>query len=141
MSSIHSDKGRLFVSFMLDRQHIRLYPNLKDTRDNRRSPLLKDIRELITGRRWPELASRFPSCRALALYRTTPPDRTSLRDASERFLAYQGVVNKKPTVVFYATILKTHVWSAAIAKKPPRMIETSDIAVAIAPLRDRGHAA
>ena len=141
MSSTHSDKGRLVISFMLDGRHIRLYPALKDTRDNRRSALLKEIRELIAGHRWPELAARFPNCRGFGPYRVTAPDRTSLRDASERFLSYQRTVNKAPTVTFYENILKAHVWPAEIAQKPLRLIGTTDVAVAIAPLRDRGHEA
>ena len=106
MSSTHSDKGRLVISFMLDGRQIRLYPALKDARDNRRSAQLKEIRELIAGHRWSELAARFPNCRAFGTHRVTAPDRTSLRDASERFLSYQRTVNKVPTVIFYESILK-----------------------------------
>ena len=141
MSSTHSDKGRLVISFMLDGRHVRLYPALKDTRDNRRSALLKEIRKLIAGHRWSELAALFPNCRGFGPYRVTAPDRTSLRDASERFLSYQRTVNKAPTVTFYENILKAHVWPAEIAQKPLRLIGTTDVAVAIAPLRDSGHEA
>jgi integrase len=146
VSSIHADKGWLLVSFIIwhgDRRiHVRLYPGIRDTRDGRRSPTLKEIHGLIEMRRWDELARRYPKCRALAPFRPAilEQDATTFRQASDRFLAYQGDVNTRATVDFYSTILKNHIWAVrAFADKPLKLIGASDITALFGPLRQRGH--
>jgi hypothetical protein len=116
MSSVHVDKGWLLVSFVIwvgDRRiHVRLYPGVHETREGRRSPMIKEIRELIDMRRWDELAKRYPKCKALAPFRPAvlQPDTTTFRQASDGFLSYQKNANTQATVNFYRTILKTHIW-------------------------------
>jgi hypothetical protein len=124
MSSVHVDKGWLLVSFVIwhsDRRiHVRLCPGVRDTRDGLRSPVLKQIRELVDMRQWDELARRYPRCKALAPFRPVilERDATTFRQASERFLAYHQSVNAKATVDFYRSVLKVHVWPTELADKP-----------------------
>ncbi|MGH7913571.1 MAG: tyrosine-type recombinase/integrase [Candidatus Binataceae bacterium] len=146
MSSVHGDKDWLLVSFIVwhgDRRiHVRLYPGVRDTRDGRRSPVLKEIHSLIETRRWDELARRYPRCRALAPFRPAilENDATTFRQAPERFLAYQENGNTKATVDFYRTILKTHIWpTAEFSDKALKLIGASDITSLFEPLRQRGH--
>jgi integrase len=142
MSSVHADRGWLFVAFRLmingRTVQVRLYPNIRDTRDGRRSPLLKDIRELIQFKRWAELAVHFPRCKHLQPFRALDPDRTTFRVASERFLAHQANVNQPATVRFYRNPLHAHIWPSEIADKPLKIIGPSDIAALIAPLQRSG---
>jgi integrase len=146
VSSIHADRGWLLVSFVIwvgdCRIHVRLYPGVHDTREGRRSPVIKQIRELIEQRRWDELAKRYPKCKALAPFRPAvlQTDTTTFRQASDRFLAHQENANTQATVDFYRTILKTHTWPAAeFADKPLKLIGASDITGLFGPIRQRGH--
>lgn len=146
MSSIHADKGWLLVSFIIwhgDRRiHVRLYPGIRDTRDGRRSPVLKEIHGLIEMRRWDELARRYPRCKALAPFRPAilEHDATTFRQASERFLAYQRNTNAKATIDYYEGIFKWHVWPVSkFSDKPLKLIGASDISELFGPLRERGH--
>jgi integrase len=146
VSSIHTDKGWLLVSFIIwhgDRRiHVRLYPGIRDTRDGRRSPTLKELLGLIEMRRWDELARRYPRCKALAPFRPVilERDATTFRQASERFLAYQRNTNTPGTVDYYQRNLKTHVWSVAeFSNKPLKIIGATDVSNLFAPVRQRGH--
>jgi integrase len=124
------------------RIHVRLYPGVHDTREGRRSPMIKEIRELIDMRRWDELAKRYPKCKALAPFRPAvlQPDTTTFRQASDGFLSYQKNANTQATVNFYRTILKTHIWPAAeFADKTLKLIGASDITSLFGPIRQRGH--
>jgi hypothetical protein len=51
MSSIHSDRGWLVIAFRLAvggrSVQVRLYPGIRATRQGRRAPILKKIRDLI----------------------------------------------------------------------------------------------
>jgi integrase len=146
VSSIHADRGWLLVSFVIwhgDRRiHVRIYPGIRDTRDGRRSPTLKEIHALIEMRRWDELARRYPKCKALAPFRPAilERDATTFRQASERFMAYQKNVNARATVDFYYRNLKAYIWSAPeFADKPLKLISASDVSNLFGPLRERGH--
>jgi integrase len=148
MSSVHADKGRLFISFILRvggrRVRVRLYIGLRDSRENRRSALIKEVRELIEMRRWTELADRFPTCKPLAAFATasSAADVTTFEQASVRFLTHQSNVNKLATVVFYRTLLKTHVWPVrTFAEKPIKMIGASDVAAVYGAVNAKGHQA
>ena len=87
MSSIHGDKGWLLVSFMMwngnQRTRVRVYPGIRDTREGRRSPVIKEIRALVEARRWDELARHYPQCSALApfLPEVLKRDATTFREA------------------------------------------------------------
>lgn len=148
MSSVHKDKGWLLVSFIIrtgDRRiRVRLYPGLRATRDGERSPVLKEIRQLIEMRRWAELAQGFPRCKQLAPFRPalSQADATTFRRASDRFLAYQRNANCEATVNFYLTILKTHIWPISeFADKPLKLIGVSDLTALFGPIRQRGYQA
>jgi len=149
MSSVHTDKKRLFVSFYVrvgsERLRGRIYPGLNDNREGWRSPVLKQVRQLIAERRWTELAARYPECLALASFRERlllADDVTTFRQASERFLAYQTAQNEKATVVFYRNVLKNHLWSAGeFADKPLKMIGASDVAQVIGAVYQSGRQA
>jgi integrase len=148
MSSLHADKRRLFVSFVLrlgdQRTRVRLYLGLRDTRENRRSALTKEVREMIELRRWAELAERFPQCKALASFRPAivVADASTFEQVSDRFLAYHGNVNKQATVDFYRTILKSHVWPVrSFAEKPIKLIGASDAAAVYGAVNAKGHQA
>lgn len=140
MSSLHSDKGWLFVAFRLGGRQVRLYLGLRDTRANRRSS--KGIEDLILRREWVELARKFPDCKHLTPYLPTP-DTTTFRQAAESFLEYQALTNKPATVEFYKRIIEKHITgpSLAFADKPIRLIGASDIAALYAPVAQRGHQA
>ena len=148
MSSIHADRGWLLVSFVIwhgDRRiHVRIYPGIRDTRDGRRSPTLKEIHALIEMRRWDELARRYPRCKALAAFRPAIVERdaTTFRQASEQYLAFQRNTNSRGTVDFYERNLKTHVWPVAeFSDKPLKLIGATDVTNLFGPVRQRGHQA
>jgi integrase len=144
MSSLHEDKGRLVISFYIDRRsRVRLFLGIDATREGYRSPIVKEVRALIAAARWEELARRFP-CKQLAEFRPalTEVDVTTFRRASDRFLVHQANSNEAATVAFYSTILKTHIWPVpAFAEKPIRLIGASDITAVFGPVRQRGHQA
>src|SRR5690349_4267079 len=108
MSSVHSNRGWLVIAFRLEIEgrvtQVRLYPGIRDTRDGRRSPAIKKIRDLIQTRQWSELAAQFPRCKQLASFRAAQTDRTTFRQASDRFLEHQSNVNQPATVTFYRNI-------------------------------------
>ena len=83
MSSVHSDKGWVFVSFMVahdDRKvRVRLYPGIRATREGLRSPVIKEIEGLILLRRYDEILRRYPNCKALEPFRELPPPRRVTR--------------------------------------------------------------
>ena len=148
MSAVYSDKGWVLVSFTVgidDRKvRVRLYPGIRATRDGLRSPAIKEIQELLTMRRFDEIARRYPSCKALAPFRPAllQPDATTFRQASERFLAYQENANSKATVEFYRVILKKHIWPAAeFSDKLLKLIGASDVTALFGPVRQLGHQA
>ena len=121
---------------------MRLYPGIRDTRDGRRSPTLKEIHGLIEMRRWDELARRYPRCKALAPFRPAilERDATTFRQASARFLTHQQNTNTKATFDYYHFLLKAHIWSVAkFADKPLRLIGASDVSDLFGPIRERGH--
>jgi hypothetical protein len=94
--------------------------------------------------RWAELAERLPRCTQLAPFRPAlfRPDRTTFREASDRFLAHQRNANSEATVDFYLTILKTHIWPASeFADKPLKLIGASVVTALFGPIRQRGHQA
>jgi hypothetical protein len=72
MSSVHSDRGWLVIALRLRVNgrlvQVRLYPSIRATREGRRAPLLKKIRELVQMRQWRELAEMFPNCKQLEVY-------------------------------------------------------------------------
>lgn len=142
MSSIHADRGWLVIAFRLTVNgrlvQVRLYPGIRDTRDGQRSPLLKEIRELIHFKRWPELAARFSRCKQLQSFRMKEADRTTFREASERFLEHQGNINRPATVKFYRDIFQARIWSNDFADKPLKLIGASDIAALMAPTYQSG---
>lgn len=141
MSSIHSDKGWLLISFMLNGKRVRLYLGLKDTRDNRRRAEIKEVRDLIQLRQWAALAARFPDCKHFAAFKPAfTEDSTTFGQASDRFLAHQANSNKKATVDFYSTILKTHL-AGELAAKPLRLIGASDVMTIVGAVAHRGHQA
>jgi hypothetical protein len=150
MSSLHSDKGWLFIAFRLGGRQVRLYLGSRavDTRENMRAAAaaIKEVRELIAGRQWGALAERFPASKHLASFRAGgrptlgDKDLTNFRQASEEFLAYQANINKRATIDFYRTILKTHLWGMPFADKPLKLIGVSDIAALYGPVAQRGHA-
>ena len=144
-SSVHSDRGWLTIAFRLtvnDRVvQVRLYPGIRDTRDGRRSPEIKEIRDLIQYRQWPELAVRFPRCKALRPFRAPDKDRSTFRQVSERFLLHQGNINQPATVRFYEGILKAHIWPTDFADKALKLIGASDVAAISAPVYQAGHQA
>ena len=47
MSSLLQNRGWLCVQFRLDNKNIRLYLGLRDTRQNCRSPLIKEVFESV----------------------------------------------------------------------------------------------
>ncbi|MBV8772857.1 MAG: site-specific integrase [Deltaproteobacteria bacterium] len=143
MSSLHIDRGWLVIAFRLTVGGklvlVRLYPGLRATRDGRRHPFVKEIRELIQMRRWSELAEKFPRCKQLQAFRALEPDRSTFREVSERFLEYQATVNKPATVQFYRDILKVHIWAAEkFSRQPLKLIGASDIAAVYAPIHVGG---
>jgi integrase len=141
----YSLKGWLLVSFVIwigDRRiHVRLYPGIREIRDGRRSPTLKEIHDLIEMRRWDELARRYPKCRSLAPFRPAilERDATTFRQASERFLVYHQSINAKATVDFYRSVLKVHIWPADFADKALKLIGASDVTSLFGPVRQRGY--
>jgi hypothetical protein len=166
MSSLHSDKGWLFVAFRLGGRQVRLYLGLRDTRANRRRA--REIEDLILRREWVELARKFPGCKQLAAVAGPAylPDATTFRQAAARFLEFQANANKPATVTFYRTIIETHITGGAnglgasvrrdrgghrddtpnnrpiaFADQPIRLIGASDIAALYAPVAQRGHQA
>jgi hypothetical protein len=86
MSSLHDDRGRLVIAFYQNGRKVRLYPGVRHTRENCRSPLVKELKVLIAGHQWAELAERFPQCRQLDQYRAR-------RDAG---LAEEGSAPREP---------------------------------------------
>lgn len=145
VSSIHSDRGWLVVAFRLMVNgrvvQVRLYPGIRDNREGRRSPAIKEIRELIQMRNWVELAKRYPRCKQLQSFRGATPDQTTLREASERFLAYQANVNKPATVEFYRDIFAARIWTSELSAKPLRLIGASDVAALFKQVHESGRQA
>jgi integrase len=166
MSSVHADKGWLFIAFRLGGRQVRLYLGLRDTRANRRSCRKAAAFEVIALKDWATLAAQFPSCKHLKPYAEPlfRRDTTTFREAAARFLAYQALTNKPATVTFYRTIIETHITgslagegpsrasaglplsspgpggpSLAFADKPIRLIGASDIAALYGPVAQRGH--
>lgn len=142
MSSLNADKGWLVIGFMLDDKQVRLYPGLRDTRENRRSPIVKELCDLIQMRQWEALAARFPRSKHLARYRQIfVADTTTFGAACERFLDYQKNANKVSTVDYYRNILKIHLLHSAIVDKPLKLIGASDVMAIVGVVAQRGHTA
>lgn len=142
MSSVHADRGWLFISFRLPIDNrlvqVRLYLSVRDTRDGRRSPIIKQVRELIQFKRWAELAEQFPRCKQLRSF-SKAQDLTTFRVASERFIEHQTHINRPATAQFYRSPLQKHIWPNDFAKKPLRLIGPSDIAALLAPIQQGEH--
>jgi len=140
MSSLLQNRGWLCVQFRLDNKNIRLYLGLRDTRQNRRSPLIKEVFEAIDQKCWAQMANLFPSCKALQSYRTRD-NGLSFRAASERFLEYQKAANSRATVDYYRAVFTCNIWPTSLGEKELRMITPGDVTALMGEIRERGHVA
>lgn len=139
MSSIHSDKGWLFISFMLNGRRVRLYPGLRFTRTSQRSPLVKKIKSAIAMADWAWLAHRFPAHPEFASWKVAPSP--TLKTVAAAFLVQQEAANAPGTADYYKSIVKGHIEPSEAGSKPIRSVTANDISLLVGKITQRGNRA
>lgn len=143
MSSLHSDRGWLFVSFMLHGEQVRLYFKIRDKgkRENARNKTIRKVRALIDLERWGDLARQFPRCKELAAFRVAAPAEVTFGSVCAAFLAQKQLATSAGTADYYRSILATHLMPSPLTLKPIRSITANDIIALCGKVQKAGHAA
>jgi integrase len=141
MSSTFSDRGRLVVAFTIHlavgaQRRVRLYTGLDASRRSHRSPLLKEINQLIEGRRWPELARKFPDCFGLRPFLRL--DEPTLKEFSSARLEEIAAARSAGTASHYRSLFRSHLWKSEFSELKVRAVHDGDVVRFLGSLGEKG---
>ncbi len=141
MSSTFPDRGRLVVAFTIHlavgrQRRVRLYTGLDDSRRSHRSPLLKEINQLIEGRLWPELARKFPDCLGLRPFLRL--DEPTLKEFSSARLEEIAATRTAGTASHYRSLFRSHLWKSEFSELKVCAAHDGDVVRFLRSLGEKG---
>jgi integrase len=137
MSSIYPDKGKLVVAFTgPDGKRVLLHTGLRASRTGWRSPLLKELEQLIELRRWGDISKRF-RCKALRSF-VSEHVPTLEAFSRARLEELQAMKRAEGTLSHYRSLFRSRLWPSPISRRPLNTISDRDVILWMGEMESQG---